>query len=301
MSQISSIFSNETLLQSFGAWLGFGAIGVGLAIVLLCAILVSVNVNSRNLIVFAIIGIIVVSFGYGIEFFRAREQALVNRNITNLQNYFGAGAWGDLADAISTKFKGSLYPVGNAVSKLLKKDVAYQYPVSIPGKDCRYIIAIAQPPADIRMQLEGAPSDLIRTETDERSFYRWTTICNDDAAQALLNYQVSAVDFDSMVRVSTFSDRATTPPANAAAPPANPPSPDPVALERSLTLAVCLGEFLGNCPGRSDIFLPCGSALDAGTAKNQCTLRGFKDGKLLQRISVGGNKCGYSIADIVCS
>ena len=139
-----------------------------------------------------------------------REQALLQRSIASLQTYFGSGAWGDLADAISTKFKGSLYPVGNAVSKLVKKDDKYPYAVSIPGKECRYIIAIAQPPADIRILLEKPPTASIRTEVDERSFYRWMTVCNEDAAPTSLSYQVSVTEVDSMVRVSTFSDRPAT-------------------------------------------------------------------------------------------
>jgi hypothetical protein len=217
-----------------------------------------------------------------------------------LQTYFGSGAWGDLADAISTKFKGSLYPVGNAVSKLVKKDDKYPYAVSIPAKECRYIIA--QPPADIRILLEKPPTASIRTEVDERSFYRWMTVCNEDAAPTSLSYQVSVTEVDSMVRVSTFSDRpATATTDRTAATPADPQTSDIPPPGPPLTLAVWVGELLGNCPGRVDIFLLCGSQVDGGVAKKQCTMRGFKDGKVVPRINVGGNRCGYFIGDLVCS
>ncbi len=284
----SGSLTDPVFLESVGGWLSFGTIGLGLALALISAIVLTFRPNPRLYMVATLLSAFIIAFGGGIEFFRAVQKARLDQASLNLSTYFGSGAWADLAEAISLKFSGSKEVTGNALSKLLKKDQEYPYPVTVPGGQCRYVIAIAQPPSDIVMARPA--NEKLEVDVDDRSFYKWITICNKSPAPEAWQYPVKVVNSDGMVRVSTYRDKgepAAT--ANASSMP-------------RIIITACLGEYLGNCPEKSDVFYGCGSAWGDGVAVQECRKRGYPDGKSAfhQRVSVGGNKCGYAIADVTC-
>ncbi|MDW9670839.1 hypothetical protein GOB27_30395 [Sinorhizobium meliloti] len=284
--------TDVAFLEKLGGWLGFGTIGLGLGLALLSTILLTLRPNPRLYLISTLLSAFIISFGGGIELYRAIQKAKLDEASLSLQNYFGAGAWSDLAEAISLKFSGSKDVTGSAVSKLLKKEDSYIYPLAVPGGECRYIIAIAQPPSDVIV----APTDgnLLEADTDDRSFYKWITICNKGKEPKAQKYEIKLLNSDGMVRVSTYKDRTIE---RSSSEPADEPEGKP-----PIRLTVCQGEYLGNCPEKPDVFYGCGSPWGDGIASVECRKRGYPDGAgaFFPRVTVGGNKCGYSIADVTC-
>lgn len=72
-----------------------------------------------------------------------------------------------------------------------------------------------------------------------------------------------------------------------------PPTPTPVKK------VICTGQYEDKCPGAHDVFYTCGYfGSDEDIAIKICA--GVKAGHVRLK-TVGGNKCGYSLIEVMCS
>ncbi|WKL39330.1 hypothetical protein Q1M64_00545 (plasmid) [Sinorhizobium meliloti] len=224
------------------------------------------------------------------EFYRLWQRARLDEATLNFDKYFSATMWPDLANAISMMFSGTKEPTGGSIDKHLEKERKYIYPVDVPAGKCRYVIVIAQPPSEAVVAMAHSPEPEIQTQ--DRSFYKWMEICNTDAQAQRYKLEVALIKSGGLARVFTYKDRDAAVITSATNKEEQP----------RITFAVCLGQYSGNCPDKADVFYGCGAVWGNEMAAIECRKRGYPDGKSLfnQRITVGGNKCGYSIADVTC-
>ncbi|SHN73493.1 hypothetical protein SAMN05444170_2492 [Bradyrhizobium erythrophlei] len=72
------------------------------------------------------------------------------------------------------------------------------------------------------------------------------------------------------------------------------PTPSPTPPTPPTVYRICAGEYERACPPH-DVYLYCGSSIE-GWAKDRCTAY------TARRLNTyGGNKCGYSLDEIICS
>jgi hypothetical protein len=71
-------------------------------------------------------------------------------------------------------------------------------------------------------------------------------------------------------------------------------APTKETAKRLRTVAVCMGEYEGNCLPH-DAYLPCGGSVQAWVAQHCSSAPSF------QRINTrSGNRCGYSLDEVTC-
>jgi len=272
-------------IESLGSLLSYGAIGLGLAVAILTVILLRrPNQKTPELItktVFMVFGLLLVVIGAGLEFYKAYESGRQAERVFLLSLSLPDEFWEDFMLARRQTLFGTAAPTDEHDKGHLMIDETKERPIRIPSGECRYYFAAARPPARIGVTVaQGAAT---HRQMHDKGYYQTGKICAaKDGEVQTAKLRVRMTDARSQYAVAVF-----VAPSDEAGPRAAP-----------VRKIFCNGEFAGNCAGTHDVFRACGSGSDQEIAAGICSPGGVQSVRRLHTKS--GNKCGYSLTEVMC-
>ena len=173
----ANIFTKE-LVDALGAYLGYGAIGLGLAVAVLSAILLLLSKGERALSAgtrFMMFGLALVVVGAGLELAKAHESSAeaerVSLSVQNLPDEF----WDDFLLSRQQKLFGTAEPTDEQSSGSAKNGEVRTLSVHVPQGECRFYFAAIKPPAKISVTVASA--DVQHRSLRDAEYYQTGKIC----------------------------------------------------------------------------------------------------------------------------
>lgn len=284
---------NSGFLKELGDYLGYGAIGLGLGVAVLSAILLmskkqdSLVTGSR----YMMFGLALVVIGAGLELLKEyRSYTTAERNFIASQ-HLPDELWGDfIFSRKQTLFKTS-EQTDEYADGSLKDGEEKTINILLPIEECRFYLAAVRPPAKVFTSItKGNVTFRILRDKD---YYKTGKICNtngNDAQDVELKLKINE---GGQYSISVFK----APPDNLAKKLVQQMPPLPAPLPKIVKHA-CTGEHEANCAGPHDAFYSCGNfGSDQEIAEQLCQ---GAPAKAVRMSTKGGNKCGYTLIEITC-
>jgi hypothetical protein len=285
-SMPSKLFGSD-FVTALGNYLGYGAIGLGLGVALLSAILLlsgkqgSLAAGTR----FMMFALALVVIGSGLELVKAYEASAEAQRAFLASQNLPDEFWNDFLVARQQKMFGTAEPTDEYTSGSLKNGEMKSANIFLPKGECRFYFAAVRPPAGVGVDVKNG--DSITRPLRDVGYYKTGKICMPSAKVSQeVELQVQARG-EGQFSVSVFK----APPEEAAQAPASAPS-------AKIVKRVCTGEFEANCAGAHDAFYTCGYfGSDDAIAAQLCQ---GSPSKAVRINTKGGNKCGYSLIEVTC-
>ncbi|MFA1626952.1 hypothetical protein ACDY96_30745 [Rhizobium mongolense] len=276
------------IVTGLGTYLGYGAIGLGLGVAVLAAILLTANSEGalRAGTRFMMFGLALVVIGAGIELFKAQQaSANAHRHFIsslNLPDEF----WQDFLNARTQNLFGTAPPTDQAITGSLMEGEKRTFRIDVPAGSCRYYFVAAKPPAKTAV---GVPATISHQPLRDKEYYQTGRLCvppdeQAESVEILVEMKKGDSQFSATSYIAPPDDAWRT-----------------VAQQTEITRVVCTGQYERNCAGPHDIFMQCGAPPDAEIAQQVCVGLGRTTSRTLRLNTKGGNRCGYSLVQVTCS
>ncbi|RWC24232.1 MAG: hypothetical protein E5V25_01230 [Mesorhizobium sp.] len=288
--------TNSDFISSLGAYLGYGVIGLGLAVAVLAVVVLisgaesALTAGTR----FMLFALTLVFTGVCIEVVKVlaanaeaerKEVALRILPDEFMKSFLDATKRELFRDAPQTRHDDT-FP--------MRKDESVVQHITLPPGECRFYFVVTRPPGIVAVNVD---KKWIHERHVGKGFYQTGLICaptdissTDAPIEAKLTVIDSKVDMLSFIapplKVQPFSK-------------ADPVSPS--EREQDLSKVVCTGEHEPNCAGPHDLFVACGSQSDKEIAGEVCRALGKVNASALRTHTKGGNRCGYAMIQVTCS
>lgn len=275
--------TGSEFVTALGNYLGYGAIGLGLAVAVLSAILLLYRQTAGAR--FMMFGLTLVVIGSGLELVKAYQaSAAANRTFLASQN-LPDEFWDDFLLTRQQKMFGTAEPTNEYTSGALKDGEVKVTKIFIPKGECRFYFVAVRPPASVEVDVKDDDST-VRGLRD-KDYYKTGKICMPGSKPSKeVSLQIQIRKGDGQFSVSAFKA---------------PPDEDiaAAAAVAKVTKRACTGEFELACAGVHDAFYTCGYfGSDDAIAVQLCK---GAPAKAVRINTKGGNKCGYALIEVTCS
>lgn len=287
------------LLKALGDYLGYGAIGLGLGVAILSAILLlsrkqdSLATGSR----YMMFGLALVVIGSALEMLKLHQANAASERAFIASQHLPDEFWGDFLLSRQQKLFGTSEPTDEYADGSLKDGEEKIFNILVPQDECRFFFAAVRPPAKIYASV--AKGNVTYRSLRDKEYYKTGKICNlkgNDSQNAELKLHLSEGGQYSISAFKAAPDISVKQPAQQA-PPLPPSMPSSPPLPK-ITKRFCTGEYEANCAGPHDAFFSCGNfGSDQEVAAQLCQ---GAPAKAVRINTKGGNKCGYTLTEVTC-